>query len=84
MIRGKKKKKKVNGAAMSDRNAQNTPYKRRSWKERQLASLTDAGGSGGRLDKDTLSPDDRAAANPYSSPVSGERSRARSSCPGIS
>ena len=28
---------------------------------------------------DTLSPDERTAANPYSSPVSGERSRARSS-----
>ena len=56
-----------------------TPYKRRSYTQRLLASLTDAGGAGGRLDKDTLSPDDRAAANPYSSPVSGERSRARSS-----
>ncbi len=56
-----------------------TPYKRRSYTQRLLASLTDAGGAGGRLDMDTLSPDERTAANPYSSPVSGERSRARSS-----
>ena len=59
-----------------------TPYQRRSYTQRVLGSITQSGGAGGRLDRDSLSPAQRTAANVYSSPVGSRASSSSSSSAG--